>query len=260
MGGIYRGGEAQRQGSARPRDELHSQIVRGGREAPALGGAGRAPPVLGAPAGGVERLVKHRARLIGAHETHILRLRPVNREARRWRMPRYFRPQIPGATVFYTVALAERGTSLLTDEIDLLRWVFAKGQKERPWYVDAIVVLPDHLHGVFTLPDGDCDYATRWSILKGRFSRGLPKGVRSASKCRRRERGIWQRRFWEHHIRNDADYRAHVQYCWKNPVKQGLVERVGEWPFRPITGMFARGGCQRNGCRVCALRAPYLTR
>ena len=145
-------------------------------------------------------------------------------------MPNYIRPKRQGASIFFTLNLARRGSKLLQEEINLLRWAFAKGQRERPWRINAIVIMPDHLHGVMTLPEGDTDYATRWRILKGRFSRGIPKGPRSESKHFRAERGIWQRRFWEHHIRNAEDYRHHVEYCWRNPVEHGLVEHVADWP------------------------------
>ncbi len=105
---------------------------------------------------------------------------------------------------------------------------------ERPFYINAIVVLPDHLHTVLTLPSGDSDYATRWRIIKARFSRQVKVGNRRASHLRRGERGIWQRRYWEHHIRDDDDFRAHVEYCWKNPVKHGLVKHPNDWPYSSI--------------------------
>lgn len=146
-------------------------------------------------------------------------------------MPNYIRPKRQGVAIFFTLNLARRGSKLLIDEINLLRWAFAKGQAERPWHINAIVIMPDHLHGVMTLPAGDTDYATRWCILKGRFSRGIPKAPRSESKHFRAARGIWQRRYCEHHIRNAEDYRHHVEYCWRNPVEHGLVEHVADWPY-----------------------------
>ncbi|WP_323037544.1 REP-associated tyrosine transposase [Pararhodobacter sp.] len=149
-------------------------------------------------------------------------------------MSEYRRPRIPGATVFFTVALAQQGSSLLLDEIDRLRDAVAATRRARPFAIDAFVVLPDHLHCIWTLPDGDTDYSQRWRLIKTRFSQGLPIGHRRASQRARQERGIWQRRFWEHHIRNDADYREHLAYCWNDPVKHALVGTPQEWPFSSI--------------------------
>lgn len=149
-------------------------------------------------------------------------------------MSEYRRLKVPGASIFFTVALAERGTALLTDEIDRLRYAVAATRRERPFTIEAFVVLPDHLHCVWTLPERDSDYSTRWRMIKSRFSMGLPKGPLRESHRRRQERGLWQRRFWEHHIRDDEDFRAHTGYCWNNPVKHGLAERPEEWPFSSI--------------------------
>src|SRR3989338_2566399 len=91
--------------------------------------------------------------------------------------------------------------------------------------------LPDHLHAIWTMPWGDGDYATRWRLIKARFSMGLPRGVARASHQLRSERGVWQRRFWEHHLRNDEDYAAHMRFCRTDPVLHGLVETATEWPF-----------------------------
>lgn len=149
-------------------------------------------------------------------------------------MPEYRRPKVAGARVFFTVALAERGSRLLTDEIGRLREAVRATRAERPFGIDAWVVLPDHLHCVWTLPDGDGDYSVQWRLIKSRFSRGLPMGRRRASHVARHERGVWQRRFWEHHIRDEADYVAHVRYCWMNPVKHGFVERPEDWPYSSV--------------------------
>lgn len=172
-------------------------------------------------------------------------------------MSEYRRIRLPGATVAFTVSLTARGASLLTDEVDRLRLAFARTRAERPFTIDACVVLPDHLHCVWTLPPGDADYATRWGAIKSRFSRSLRDGCRagfnptlaqaagkgmgwnptlrrSPSKDAKGETGVWQRRFWEHHIRDEDDYRAHVRYCWMNPVKHGLVSDPREWPFSSI--------------------------
>jgi putative transposase len=101
---------------------------------------------------------------------------------------------------------------------------------ERPFKIDAWVVLPDHLHAVWTLQEGDADYSVRWRLIEARFSREFPKGPLRASHEDRQERGIWQRRLWEHHIRGETDFAAQVSNCWINPVKHGLVEKPEDWP------------------------------
>ena len=155
-------------------------------------------------------------------------------------MTAYRRVRIPGATYFFTVALDARGSDLLVAEIDALRGAYLATWRERPFRCEAMVVLPDHLHAVWTLPGGDADYATRWGAIKFRFTRrvktdGNPATVtRSSSKRRKGDAGIWQRRFWEHCIRDEADFAAHVAYCWGNPVKHGLAERAADWPYSSI--------------------------
>jgi putative transposase len=146
-------------------------------------------------------------------------------------MSRYIRPKIPQASVFFTVALAVRGSDALIRHIDALRNAVQITRAERPFRIEAWVVLPDHMHCVWTLPQSDSDYATRWSVIKARFSRTMPHVNRRASHERRREHGIWQRRFWEHHIRDASDFNAHVRYCWINPVKHGLVSHPQDWPY-----------------------------
>ena len=119
-------------------------------------------------------------------------------------------------------------------EIDRLREAVQMTRAVRPFAIDAWVVLPDHLHCVWTLPEGDADFSTRWGAIKGQFSRNLHVGRRRPSHEFRREKVVWQRRFWEHHIRSDADFTNHVRYCWANPVKHGLVERPEDWPYSSI--------------------------
>jgi putative transposase len=146
-------------------------------------------------------------------------------------MPNYRRAFVPGGTWFYTVNLLDRRLSLLVDHADLLRTAFEETQKLFPFTIVAIVVLPDHLHAIWTLPSDDTDFSTRWRLIKTRFAKALPNVERrSAVRQARGERGVWQRRFWEHLIRNDEDYARHVEYCYFNPVKHGLVRRVQDWP------------------------------
>ncbi|MEL7116985.1 MAG: transposase [Pseudomonadota bacterium] len=150
-------------------------------------------------------------------------------------MTAYRRLRRPGGTFFFTVNLAKRGSTHLYDHVDILREAYALTLRERPVRTDAIVVLPDHLHAIWTLPPGDSDYSTRWRLIKTRFSRatGLD-GPKSASKARKLERGLWQRRFWEHAIRDQADMKRHLYYCWLNQVKHGLVSRAADWPLSSI--------------------------
>ena len=106
-----------------------------------------------------------------------------------------------------------------------------KVKTKHPFEIDAIMVLPEHLHCIWTLPPGDADFKTRWGLIKAGFSRDFPKGERrSASRIKRGERGIWQRRFWEHLIRDDENYQRHVDYIHWNPVKHGWVSQVKDWP------------------------------
>ena len=146
-------------------------------------------------------------------------------------MTNYRRARIAGATYFFTVNLADRSRSLLTEHIASLWAAFKDVRVEHPFAIDAIVVLPDHLHAIWTLPPDDSNFALRWRLIKTTFSRALPHTEpRSASRQAKRERGIWQRRYWEHLIRDDADFARHVDYIHINPVKHGMVNRVADWP------------------------------
>ena len=163
----------------------------------------------------------------------------------------YIRPKVPGACVFFTVNLVDRGADTLVRHVDVLRQAVAVTRAKRPFAIDAWVVLPDHMHCVWTLPEGDADFSGRWREIKGQFSIGLgrsgsaptptgenPYGARGGRRrvgarpdLRKNEAPIWQKRFWEHHIRDEADMANHVRYCWINPVKHGLVGHPREWPY-----------------------------
>ena len=146
-------------------------------------------------------------------------------------MTAYRRHYVPGGTYFFTVALAERSHTLLVDHIDQLRNSLRQVKIAHPFHIVAMVVMPDHLHTVWTLPEGDHDYSTRWRQIKSGFSRLLPDGERiSASRKAKAERGIWQRRFWEHTVRDEADLIRCVDYIHFNPVKHGHVGAVSDWP------------------------------
>jgi putative transposase len=158
-------------------------------------------------------------------------------------MTDYRRAKVPGAAGFFAVNLAEcRGNRLLVERVERLRRAFREVKVAHPFQVDALVVLPDHLHCIWTLPPGDADYATRWGLIKARCSRSFdPRERRSTSRRKRGERGIWQRRFWEHLIRDDRDFQRHVDYLHWNPVKHGCSRRVVDWPHSSFHLYLRRG-------------------
>jgi len=148
---------------------------------------------------------------------------------------KYIRAWQPGGTYFFTVNLAERSRALLVDYVDHLRKTVGKVKQTHPFDIVAWVVLPDHLHAVWTLPEGDSNCAIRWSLIKTGFSRGIAQGERiSASRQHKHERGIWQRRFWEHLIVDEDDLWRHVHYVHINPVKHGYVQQAHQWPYSSI--------------------------
>jgi putative transposase len=157
-------------------------------------------------------------------------------------MSRYRRAKIEGGVFFFTVTLADRSSDLLVRHIDRLRRMYSSAQKRNPFETIAICVLPDHLHAIWQLPDSDSDFSLRWSLIKSGFSRGLVLDTApSASKLARRERGLWQRRYWEHAIRDDRDLERHVDYIHFNPVKHGYVSKVADWPHSTFHRYVERG-------------------
>jgi putative transposase len=126
--------------------------------------------------------------------------------------------------------------------IERLRNAYAAARTRDPFETIAVCVLPDHLHATWALPPDDADFSRRWSLIKYNFSRGLPINPdRSQSKIAKRETGIWQRRFWEHAIRDEADLARHIDYIDFNPVKHGLVSRACNWPHSSFHRYVARG-------------------
>jgi putative transposase len=147
-------------------------------------------------------------------------------------MTNYRRNFRPGGSFFFTVALADRSASLLTAHVERLRTAFRHVRDGMPFRVEAMVVLPDHLHCLWTLPPADADFSTRWKRIKAQFSVGLPRAQpRSASRIAKGEREIWQRRFWEHTVRDEEDWRRHMDYIHYNPVKHRYVARVADWSY-----------------------------
>lgn len=167
-------------------------------------------------------------------------------------MTEYRRAHVPGASWFFTVNLARRkGNSLLVDRIDLLRAAFAAVRARHPFRMDAVVILPDHLHCIMTLPEGDANFSTRWNLIKGSFSRAIEKGEHvSPSRTNRGERGIWQRRFWEHLIRDQEDFNRHADYIHWNPVKHGWARRVADWPHSSFHEFVKHGIYPLDWCGV----------
>ena len=135
-------------------------------------------------------------------------------------MPNYRRNYVPGGCYFFTVNLADRSQDLLIRHWPLLRQTIQAVRVDRPFRLDALVVMPDHLHAVWTLPEHDADFSSRWRAIKSRFSKAL-----------RVEEAVWQRRFWEHTLKDEASYRRHVDYVHLNPVKHGYVSKIQDWHF-----------------------------
>lgn len=147
-------------------------------------------------------------------------------------MTNYRRNFIAGGSYFFTVTLADRSSRLLVEKVDLLKEAIHSVKTEKPFDTVAMVVMPEHLHCIWTLPPDDADYPTRWKMIKARFSSEIPKvEKRSESRISKGERGIWQRRFWEHTIRDEVDFQRHMDYIHFNPVKHSLVSRVIDWPY-----------------------------
>jgi putative transposase len=157
-------------------------------------------------------------------------------------MTNYRRNFVSGGSYFFTVNLADRSSRLLTDHVDLLRTAFRYARVRHAFTIDAVVILPDHLHAIWSLPEGDADFATRWRHIKAVFSRALPACERiSDSRLRKGERGIWQRRYWEHTLCDERDFSRHVDYIHFNPVKHDLVTRVEDWPYSSFHRMVRLG-------------------
>lgn len=147
-------------------------------------------------------------------------------------MPNYRRAFVPGGCWFFTVNLRDRRKTLLIDHIETLREAISATRQGYPFLIDAFVVLLDHLHAVWSLPPDDSDFSTRWRLIKSRFAKALPKEEQlDAVRLRPNERGVWQRRFWEHLIRDETDFARHVEYCYINPMKHGFVAQVRDWPY-----------------------------
>ena len=149
-------------------------------------------------------------------------------------MVNYRRARIPGASYFFTVTLRDRRSCLLTENVDALREAIRAVKRQSPFRIDAVVVLPDHLHTLWTLPEGDENFSGRWRAIKARFTRLLLKRGIGLERNLRGEYALWQRRFWEHVIRDDSDFARHADYIHYNPVKHGLVRQPIEWRWSSV--------------------------
>ncbi len=157
-------------------------------------------------------------------------------------MTAYRRYRVKGGCYFFTVALAERRGSLLTENLEGLRAAFREVKQAHPFEMEASVILPDHLHCIWTLPEDDDDFSTRWRQIKTAFSRRLPKiERRSESRLNKGERGIWQRRFWEHGVRDDKDFQRHVDYIHYNPNQARVCHVDGGLAIFIISSLRAVG-------------------
>ena len=158
----------------------------------------------------------------------------------------YRRAKVAGASYFFTVVTHERRPLFKsTDAVALFQTGLNRVQERHPFVVDAFVILPDHIHTVWTLPDGDADFSKRWRLIKEAFTKPFVRqhlpSEPSASRRTKGEQAVWQRRFWEHVIRDEADYAAHVDYIHSNPVRHGLVSAARDWPNSSFSTWVGRG-------------------
>ena len=140
----------------------------------------------------------------------------------------YRRNYINGGCYFFTVNLKNRRQSYLTDHIHLLRFAVKKVRDKHPFFIDAWVVLPDHMHAIWSLPYGDSNFSSRWREIKKSFTKSVHQCHPSGGQAKM---DIWQNRFWEHTIRNEQDFKSHYDYIHVNPLKHGLVKNVKDWPY-----------------------------
>lgn len=161
-------------------------------------------------------------------------------------MVSYRRNFVPGGTYFFTLTLRDRSSQLLTKHIDLLRWSIKTTKSKSPFTLKAIVILPDHIHLLITLPENDSSYVSRIRTIKSRFSCALnQQGFLSKTKSSKGYQ-IWQARYWEHTIRDKKDLNNHINYIHYNPVKHGHVKKVQDWPWSSFHRFVKQGHLPLN--------------
>ncbi|WP_250655551.1 REP-associated tyrosine transposase [Alkalimarinus coralli] len=156
-------------------------------------------------------------------------------------MVAYRRNFVAGGTYFFTVTLKNRKTTYLTDYIDELRNAFRLCRNKQFFTIDAIVILPDHLHTIWGLPEGDIDYPSRWRFIKSSFTRNIRKSGVPLNANKHGGFDVWQRRYWEHTIKSQEDYNRHIDYIHYNPVKHGYVENPTNWPWSSFHSFVKKG-------------------
>ncbi len=157
-------------------------------------------------------------------------------------MTDYRRAFVAGGCYFFTVITQDR-RPLFADPANVarLREGFRRVKAAHPFDIDAAVILPEHLHTIWRLPEGDVDYPLRWRKIKHFFSIGMQVGTLRPSLSKRHEKGVWQRRYWEHALRDEADWQRHMDYVHFNPVKHGHVSKPGDWPYSSFAQAEAAG-------------------
>jgi len=163
-------------------------------------------------------------------------------------MVKYRRNFIPGGIYFFTVALLDRQSNWLTKYIHQLTAAFRRVNAIHPYQTLAMVVLPDHLHTIWKLPEKDANYSLRWRYIKTFFAKNLQKCGIKIDKNRYGENILWQRRFWEHTICDEIDYARHVDYIHYNPMKHGLVNSICDWPYSTFHKYVKEGLLPNNWC------------
>lgn len=156
-------------------------------------------------------------------------------------MVKFRRVKIPGGCYFFTVTLRDRQSSVLTQYIDELRFAMKAVQTQLPFKTEAIVILPDHIHAIWQLPENDHNYSKRWQRIKALFTNALVQSGVPLEKDGSGEYALWQRRFWEHLIRDEDDYENHVNYIHYNPVKHKLVNNPSDWPYSSLAKYIHQG-------------------
>ena len=161
-------------------------------------------------------------------------------------MVNYRRSFVPGGTFFFTVTLRNRKSCLLVEKINLLKEAVQRVKDQHAFQIKAYVILPEHLHMIWELPQEDSNYSERWKKIKVQFSKSVHKSGVELPKTKHNEYCFWQRRFWEHTIQNMSDFENHVNYIHYNPIKHGLVNDLREWPYSSFHHYVQRGWLCEN--------------